>query len=75
MIVGMATNTLKLQVRGMTGDNCADTVEKRLGSTPGVTKVTVDQAGAVVTVEYDVDLVKPEAIASVVRSLGYEMAA
>ena len=58
----------------MTGDNCADTVEKRLGSTPGVTKVDVPE-GAVVTVEYDVDLVKPEAIANVVRSLGYEMAA
>jgi copper chaperone CopZ len=71
----MATETLKLHVSGMTCDNCARTVQKRLDSTPGVTKATVDLSGAAATVEYDVDLVKPEAIANAVRDLGYEVTA
>jgi Cu+-exporting ATPase len=71
----MATETLNLQIGGMTCDNCARAVQKKIGSTPGVTKVTVDLAGAAATVEYDIDLVKPEAIANAVRSLGYEVAA
>jgi Cu+-exporting ATPase len=67
----MASETLKLRVDGMTCGNCARTVEKKLASTPGVTKVTVDLAGAAATVEYDIDLVQPEAIANAVRTLGY----
>lgn len=69
----MATAVLDFEVRGMTCGNCARTVEKKLGSTPGVTKVAVDLSGARATVEYDTELVKPEALASVVRSLGYEV--
>jgi Cu+-exporting ATPase len=69
----MPSETLNLRVNGMSCDNCARTIEKKLGSTPGVTKVTVNLAGAAATVEYDIDLVKPEAIANVVRSLGYEV--
>ena len=71
----MASETLNLRVNGMTCDNCARTVEKKLASTPGVTKVTVDLEGAAATVEYDLDLVEPEAIANTVRSLGYDVAA
>jgi Cu+-exporting ATPase len=67
----MASETLKLRVDGMTCGNCARTVEKKLASTPGVTKVTVDLQGAAATVEYDIDLVQPEAIANAVRTLGY----
>ncbi|HEY2013094.1 MAG TPA: heavy metal-associated domain-containing protein [Bryobacteraceae bacterium] len=71
----MATQTLHLAVGGMTCGNCARTVERTLASTPGVTKAAVDLQGASATVEYDVDLVKPEAIAAAVRDLGYEVAA
>jgi copper chaperone CopZ len=59
----------------MTCDNCTRTVERALGSTPGVTKATVDLASASATVEYDTDLVKPEVIAESVRDLGYEVPA
>ena len=41
-------------------------------ATPGVTKVSVDLAGNRANVEYDVDLVKPEALANAVRTLGYD---
>ncbi len=57
----------------MTCGNCARTVERTLSSTPGVTKAAVDLQGARATVEYDVDLVQPEALAEAVRELGYEV--
>ena len=66
--------TLKLSVRGMTCANCVRGVEKKLGSVPGVTKAKVDLTAASATVEYDTELVKPEAIANAVRELGYEAA-
>jgi copper chaperone CopZ len=70
----MPVETLKLSVRGMTCANCARGVQKTLASVPGVTKSSVDLAAASATVEYDTELVKPEAIASAVRELGYEAA-
>jgi copper chaperone CopZ len=71
----MAIATLHLSVRGMTCGNCARSVERKLSSTPGVTKVDVDLSGASATVEYDIGLVKPEVLSEAVRSLGYEVAA
>jgi copper chaperone CopZ len=69
----MATQTLELAVRGMTCGNCARTVEHALASTPGVTKAAVDLQGGKASVEYDVDLVKPEVLAEAVRDLGFEV--
>ena len=71
----MASETLTLQVGGMTCNNCARTVQNKLETVPGVTKATVDLAGAAATVEYDTGLVTPEAIANAVRDLGYEVPA
>jgi len=71
----MATQTLHLPVRGMTCGNCARTVERALASTPGVSKASVNLQGASATVEYDVERVKPEALAEAVRDLGYEVPA
>lgn len=71
----MAVDTLNLAVRGMTCGACARTVERKLSSTPGVTKATVDLNAALAIVEYDPDLVKPEVLANEVRQLGYEVAA
>jgi len=59
----------------MTCGNCARSVERKLASTPGVTKAAVDLDAASATVEYDVDLVKPEVLTNAVRQLGYEVAA
>jgi copper chaperone CopZ len=71
----MAVQTLNLAVRGMTCGNCARSVERKLSSTPGVTKASVDFNSASAVVEYDADLVKPEVLANEVRQLGYEVAA
>jgi copper chaperone CopZ len=71
----MAIQTLNLAVRGMSCANCARSVERKLSSTPGVTKASVDLNAAVAVVEYDADLVKPEVLANEVRQLGYEVAA
>jgi copper chaperone CopZ len=71
----MATQTLNLPVRGMTCGGCARTVERKLTSTPGVTKATVDLAAACAIVEYDCAAVQPEALANAVRQLGYEVPA
>jgi Cu+-exporting ATPase len=70
----MASETLKLSVRGMTCANCARSVENTMAGIPGVTKAKVDLTSASATVEYDTELVKPEAIANAVRDLGYETA-
>ena len=59
----------------MTCANCARSVEKKLSATPGVVKVSVDLQGETATVEYDTDLVTPEAIDNAVRGLGYEVSA
>ena len=69
----MATQTLHLSVLGMTCQNCTRSVERTLASTPGVTRASVDLQAATATVEYDVDLVKPEVLAEAVRELGYEV--
>jgi copper chaperone CopZ len=71
----MPLESLNLSIRGMTCGNCVRTVERKLASTPGVTKVTVDLASASAAIEYDAGLVKPEVLANAVRDLGYEVAA
>jgi copper chaperone CopZ len=71
----MAIQTLKMSVRGMTCGNCARSVERKLTATPGVQKASVDLQGASATVEYDADLVNPDALAGAVRQLGYEVPA
>ena len=71
----MAIKTLSLPVRGMTCGNCARSVERKLSSTPGVTKATVDLSAGSAAVEYDADQVKPEVLANAVRQLGYEVPA
>jgi copper chaperone CopZ len=71
----MAIESLNLSVRGMSCANCARSVERRLASTPGVTKALVELQGERAYVEYDPELVKPEVLANAVRDLGYEVPA
>jgi copper chaperone CopZ len=40
-----------------------------------VAKATVDLVNACATVEYDADVVKPEALANAVRQLGFDVPA
>jgi Cu+-exporting ATPase len=59
----------------MTCGNCARSVERKLAATPGVKKASIDLEATRATVEYDPDLVKPDALADAVRGLGYEVPA
>ena len=67
--------TLKMAVEGMTCQNCARAVERKLSSTPGVHKATVALEEKRATVAYDENRVKPEALAEAVRLLGYRVPA
>jgi Cu+-exporting ATPase len=71
----MASETVKLTVNGMTCGNCARSVERKLASTPGVSKAIVDLPGHSATVEYDAATVQPEALAAAVRQIGFEVPA
>ena len=71
----MNPGTVQLTVKGMTCGNCARSVERKLTSTPGVTKASVDLQAEQARVEYDADIVKPEVLANAVRQLGYEVPA
>ena len=71
----MAAQTLKMKVGGMTCGNCSRSVERKLSATPGVNKATVDLVNAYATVEYEADVVRPEALAETVRQLGFEVPA
>ena len=71
----MQSGTVQLTVTGMTCDNCARSVERKLSSTPGVKKASVDLKTGQARVEYDPERVKPEALANAVRQLGYEVPA
>ena len=73
--IGMAAQTLKISVGGMTCGNCSRSVERKLAATPGVTKATVDLVNACATVDYDPDVVQPDALANAVRQLGYQVPA
>ncbi len=69
----MALETVTLPVSGMTCDGCARAVERKLSSTAGVSKATVDLAGSRATVEYDPGRTSVPALAGAIRQLGYEV--
>jgi copper chaperone CopZ len=68
----MAIETLNLAIQGMTCENCARGIKRKLLGIPGVAQTNVSLEAANATVEYDTDLVRPEALARAVRDLGYE---
>jgi len=69
----MNLKTVKLPVTGMTCNGCARTIERKLASTPGVSKATVDLAGATATVEYDGERVEAPALVAAIEKLGYQV--
>jgi len=71
----MTTDTVKITVHGMTCGNCARSVERKLASTAGVNKATVDLLNQTATVDYDGTVVRPDALAAAVRQLGFEVPA
>jgi copper chaperone len=66
----MSTSTF--QVSGMTCDHCARAVSAELEALPGVTEVSVDVSGGVVTVHAD-ETPDLAAVRSAVGEAGYEL--
>lgn len=65
--------TTSYTVTGMTCDHCAAAVRDEVGKADGVSRVDVDLAGGVVTVE-SVSPLDPAAVAAAVDEAGYEVA-
>jgi len=65
--------TTSYTVTGMTCDHCAAAVRDEVGKVDGVSRVDVDLAGGVVTVE-SVSPLDPAAVAAAVDEAGYEVA-
>ena len=64
------TETLKLQVSGLSCGSCVGRVEAALQKAPGVVAVTVNLASETAMVTYD-DTTNPDRLAQVVTSAGY----
>jgi Cu+-exporting ATPase len=71
----MSLQTVTFPVSGMTCGNCARTVERKLSSSPGVSKAQVDLAGGRATVEFDPAVTDVQRLAAAVKALGYGAAA
>jgi Cu2+-exporting ATPase len=52
---------------------CAAKIEKMLNELDGVEKAAVNFASAVVTIEYDAEIISPQKIRSAVQNIGYDI--
>jgi len=60
-------------IRGMSCSACAARIEKGIAALPGIIVINVNLALARLTVEYDHQVVVPQAIIAKVRDLGYDV--
>ncbi|WP_090940625.1 heavy-metal-associated domain-containing protein [Nonomuraea jiangxiensis] len=66
-------NTATYTVKGMTCGHCVSSVKEEVGEVAGVTKVEVDLATGLLTVDSD-GPIDPARIAAAVEEAGYEVA-
>ena len=66
---------VELPIGGMTCAACARTVERQLGSTEGVRKVSVNFATRTASVTYDSGLTRVESLIRAVEGVGFEVPA
>ena len=67
------TSVIELPVTGMTCVNCANTIERTLKKTPGVTGAAVNFASERAQVEFDPAQVKPAEVIERIRHAGYDV--
>lgn len=65
--------TIELHVQGMSCQGCAQSVERRLLSTPGVQSATVDLATATASISYDEEQTAPYSLEKVIEALGFDV--
>jgi Cu+-exporting ATPase len=71
----MSDETVTLPVSGMTCGNCARSVERKLASTSGVVRATVNLDAASATVEFDPSLTAVPKLIAAIEQLGYQVPA
>ena len=69
----LGMTTIDLPVTGMTCANCANTIERTLKKTPGVSGAAVNFASERAQVEFDPAQVKPAELIERVRKAGYDV--
>ena len=65
--------TAIFNIHGMSCSGCANSIQRRLQSTPGVTSTDVNLAGGMATVEYDDALTNQNSLEKVIEDLGYDV--
>ena len=65
--------SIQFNVRGMSCQGCAGSVERRLRATPGVFTATVELAAGIANISYDETVTNADALAKVVASLGFDV--
>lgn len=65
-------NTVTIPIGGMTCAACANRIEKAIGKTEGVIKVSVNFASEKATVEYNPQITRLSAIKQVIEKIGYK---
>ncbi len=69
----MSTNAIELPITGMTCVNCANTIERTLKKTPGVTDAAVNYANERASVQFDPAQINPADMVERVRKAGYDV--
>lgn len=64
---------IDLRIMGMSCQGCAQSVERRLLSTPGVERATVDLANATASVTYDEQITTPYSLEQAIQALGFDV--
>ena len=66
------TESANISVGGMTCTTCANTIQKALSDTSGVTRAAVSFAGEKVAIEYDPEQVALSDLTRTIDQLGYQ---
>ncbi|KAI0333930.1 copper P-type ATPase CtaA [Cubamyces sp. BRFM 1775] len=66
------SDTITLRIYGMTCSSCTSTVEKELGSMPGVSSVAVSLATETCKVEFDRTMVGPRELVERIEEMGFD---
>ena len=69
----MSAETVTLPVSGMTCGNCARTVERKLTSTAGVSRASVNLDAASATVEFDPNKTEVSKLVAAIQQVGFEV--
>lgn len=65
--------TVSYNIQGMSCTGCAQSIERRLLSTPGVQQATVDLASATANVTFDDTITSPNSLEKVIENLGFDV--